>query len=400
MPTENETLPAVSDEALQRGGLPSRMEMSPGLAIFFDDALYARCKNIAKLMSEASSMMPAHLREKPAACFAVVSRAIVWKLDPFSVAMATYQTPGGSIGYLGTLIQAILERSGQLDGGVTFTHNGDWSKVKGKFKLKAGKNGGEFPVPTWTPEDAAGLSVTVSAKVKGELDPRTLVFDLIEAFPLNSPLWATAPSRQVCYTAVRAFGNLACPSLLMGVPFDVDPNAMGGDMQDITPPQPKRTEFVSVRDKPELQDWIAKANFASSLNEIADLRDAGTKALHPDHLAHFMEVCDARARQIADKQPPAQIEGESTEQRTEEPVAEKVQTDEEKTAPPAEEKQTVMETPFQRGLRLLPLCVTPADVNELALSIAEELKGKDLKLWKETCMARFAEVGGKGKMAT
>ena len=286
-----ENLPTVGDEALRRAGLPSRMEMSPGLAIFFDDALYARCKNIAKMMSDASSMMPAHLRDKPAACFAVVSRAIVWKLDPFSVAMATYQTPGGSIGYLGTLIQAILERSGQLEGGVTFTHNGDWAKVKGKFRLQDGKSGGKFPIPTWGPEDAAGLSVTVSAQVKGETTPRTLTFDLIEAFPLNSPLWATAPSRQICYTAVRAFGNIACPGLLLGVPFDVDPNAIGNEapMQDITPPKPKPSEFDRhpARDNPALSDFIARANFVEDLGALSKVRADGLAALPESARAQF-----------------------------------------------------------------------------------------------------------------
>jgi hypothetical protein len=240
----DETLPAITEGDLHKSGLPSTMEMSPGLAIFFNDALYSRCKQIATHMSKADGMMPHHLIGKPEACFAVVSRAIVWKQDPFSVAMATYQTPGGSIGYMGVLIQSILESSGRLEGGVQYELIGDWSKVKGKFRLQEGKSGGKFPVPTWTADDAKGLSVIVSAQIKGEADRRTLEFELIEAFPLNSPLWATAPHRQIKYTACRAFANQAVPSLLMGIPFDVDPTGFYGEpVQDITPPRPAKSEF-------------------------------------------------------------------------------------------------------------------------------------------------------------
>jgi hypothetical protein len=245
MSDEIENSVVVTDRDLQASGLPSTMEMSPGLAIFFNDALYNRCKQIASHMAKADGMMPKHLIGKPEACFAIVSRAIVWKLDPFSVALSTYQTPGGSIGYEGKLIQAILENSGRLDGGILYQMKGDWNAVKGKFKLQDGRGGGKFPVPTWGPEDAKGLSVIVSAKIKGELEPRELEFELIEAFPLNSPLWATAPHRQIKYTAVRAFANQAVPSLLMGIPFDVDPTGFYGEpMTDITPARPQRNEFT------------------------------------------------------------------------------------------------------------------------------------------------------------
>lgn len=377
------SLPAVSDESLRRAGLPSIMEMSPGLAIFFDDALYQRCKNIAMMMSKASSMTPAHLRDKPEACFAVVSRSIVWKLDPFAVAMSTYQTPGGSIGYEGKLVQAILERSGQVDGQIRFTHNGDWAKLRGKFVLKDGKTGGKYPSPTWTPEDAVGLSVTVSARIKGETEDRTLEVYLESCWPLNSPLWATDPRRQICYTAVRSFANLATPALLFGIPFDVDPAGLA-DMRDITPTKPvQESEFKSSARDPGMGDWIAKANFAETLEQITALRKEGMEALPADPPAlreQFAEVCDARARQIAAKIPP-QVEGQE-EQSDDKP-----------------EDHGDKETPFQRGTRLLALLRASAEVPELHESIAEELtKKKDRDLWQGTCEARWKELGATVKM--
>jgi len=381
-----DVLPPVTDESLQRAGLPSRMEMSPGLAIFFDDALYQRCKNIAKLMSAAASMAPAHLRDKPEACFAVVSRSIVWKLDPFAVAMSTYQTPGGSIGYEGKLIQAILEMSGRIEGQIRFTHNGDWSKLRRKFKMKAGASGKEYPVPTWTPEDAEGLSVTVAAKIKGEQEDRTLEVWLESCWPLNSPLWATDPRRQICYTAVRAFANMATPSLLFGIPFDVDPTGLA-DMRDITPEKPQASEFrQEISNNPALAEWITKANFCNKLTEVGDVRAAGLKALSPDVHVRFEEICDARARQITNAQQAVDLANQQVEQEEEQPDREDAHKG---------------ESPFQRGQRLLAIITAPADVLELYNSILEELTTKkDKTLWKQTCQARFAELGGVGLMTT
>ena len=107
--------------------------MAPGLAIMFNDALYERCKQIAGVMSRAAGFTPEHLIGKTEACFAVVTRAITWKLDPLAVGQSTYSTPGGKIGYEGKLVQAILENSGHLEGGVKFEHFGDWARIRGKW---------------------------------------------------------------------------------------------------------------------------------------------------------------------------------------------------------------------------------------------------------------------------
>lgn len=231
----------VTQNDLEKAGFPAHAPMVPGLAVFFNDALFQRCTTLARIMSRADGVMPRHLIGKPESCFAIISRAITWNLDPYACAMSTYQTPGGSIGFEGKLIQAILENSGRLDGNVEFDHQGDWSKVKGKFKIIEGQKGGKYPSPTWTREDASGCKVVVSAQVKGEKKRRTLVFDLETAYPLNSPLWATAPERQVCYTAVRAFANQSMPGILMGLSFDYDQESpFASPMQNITPPRPQK----------------------------------------------------------------------------------------------------------------------------------------------------------------
>lgn len=221
--------------------------MSPALAIMLDPVLFERAKQIAVYMSKAEGFTPPHLLGRSEACFAVVTRSLTWKLDPFGVAMSTYQTPGGRIGFEGKLCQAILENSGHLEGSVKFEHYGDWSRVLGKFAIRKSDKGKDYAALTWTREDAKGLGVMVRAKVRGEAGFREWPMDLEQCFPLNSTLWATDPKRQICYTAVRAFANIAAPGIMMGVPFDRndwDDNEtyQPEHARDVTPPENVRPE--------------------------------------------------------------------------------------------------------------------------------------------------------------
>lgn len=197
--------------------------MSPAIQILLNEQLWDRCTTMATRMSKATGMVPAHLIGCPEACFAVVTRALTWKLDPFAVAQCTYSPAPGKVGYEGKLCQAILENSGKIEGNVKFRHYGEWGRLRGKFKKeKSPKSGRDYAVPNWADKDEDGLGVTVIIDVKGEVEPRTYDFDLIQAFPRNSTLWATDPRTQICYTAVRRAANIIAPGLFMGVPFDAE----------------------------------------------------------------------------------------------------------------------------------------------------------------------------------
>jgi hypothetical protein len=249
------TLPrTINDEAEATYGI-SLAGMSPGLALMFNDRLFDRCKQIAKYMAEAEGFTPPHLLSKTAACFAVVTRAITWKLDPFAVMQSTYQTPGGRVGYEGKLVQAILENSGRLEGPVTYELVGDWNKIRGKHRIAKSAKGHDYAVPDWKPEDEEGLGVVVRAKVKGEREPREMEpFMLRSCFPRNSTLWALRPDQQIKYTACRAFGNTVAPGILMGVPFDSDADG-GGSMIEVT----------SARGRPEAPLPMAWSTIAGRL---------------------------------------------------------------------------------------------------------------------------------------
>lgn len=206
---------------------------SPALMIFLNDALFARCKEVANIMAAADGVTPAHLIGKPHACFSVVSMSLIWKLAPTMVAGSTF-TVGNKLGYEGKLIQAILENSGRIIGTPKPEYFGPWEKVLGKFTKKKNDKGKEYAVPAWKDEDEEGIGVVVRAQVEGEAEPREFSFLLKQAFPRNSTIWATDPKTQLWYTAVRRFANVAAPGILMGVPFDREETMAMGDVIEVT----------------------------------------------------------------------------------------------------------------------------------------------------------------------
>ena len=241
--------------------------VSPALQILLNDRLFERAKLLAKYLAGAEGFVPRHLIGKTEACFAVVCRAITWKLDPFAVAASTYQTPGGSVGYEGKLIIAILENSGKLAGGVRFEHYGDWSKVQNRFEIRKSDKGKDYAVPSWTDKDAAGLGVIVRAQVDGEVEPREHRFDLIQAQPRNSTLWATDPKTQICYTAARRFANVACPGVIMGVPFDREDEGAPA-LRDVTPAaRPLVSDFVLHDEDGVIDEDAERKRVASIVNQ-------------------------------------------------------------------------------------------------------------------------------------
>lgn len=250
--------------------------MAPGLAIMFNDRLFDRCKQIAGYMAKADGFTPPHLIGKSEACFAVVTRAITWKLDPIAVMQSTYQTPGGKVGYEGKLVQAILENSGHLQGPVTYELFGDWNRIRGKHKKAQSQRGGEYFAPDWKPEEEVGLGVIVRAQVKGEPSPREFEFYLTSAWPRNSTLWALRPDQQIKYTACRAFGNTIAPGILMGVPFDTDADGRGS-MIDVTPARPQRSDF----DAPQQQEPSTKVESAAADEFTGEITGAEAQELGP-----------------------------------------------------------------------------------------------------------------------
>lgn len=389
MSEEHASVP-VTEKDLAASGLPSLMKMSPGLALYFNDAIYNRVKQIAGHMSKAEGVTPRHLLGKPEACFAVATRAITWNLDPQSVAAATWQTPSGQIGYEAKLIVAIMENSGALVGRVSFEYKGDWSRLRGKFKEATSGKGNKYFVSDWPKEDEKDLSIVVRCQIKGEATPREEEFWLEELWPRNSTLWAIRPRQQATYAVSRAFANIATPGLIMGLPFDIDPGAIGSDqeMVDVTPPRPTRENEFSrspARTSPAYAELVTHLNHANKINEVADLRARAKQDLPPDMLAEFEELCDRRA---------ASITGSEAKKEAGKASATDVQEEghqPESEGDPAHQDESQSED-LARGLDILSRIARAADVDDIRKTIAEDLQEAELPGWNNACDDKVAEL--------
>lgn len=286
--------------------------VSPALAIMLDDKLFTRCRTVAAMMSAAVGFIPKHLIGKTEACFAIVSRSIVWKLDPWSVACSTFSPADGKVGYEGKLCQAVIENSGQVVGGVTYHYYGpvvvkmkngtertfkscepelekvlsnpdnkeisrkDWNAVLGKFIIKESSNDGKskkYAVATYTDADEMGLGVIARAQVKGEAERREYDIMLRQAWPRNSTLWATDPLTQLGYRAARGLGHVAMPGIFMGVPIGDD--AIHEEMIDVTPAETstEKTSAINERLKEAAAKMPVKEPEPHPVSEVENIQE-------------------------------------------------------------------------------------------------------------------------------
>ncbi len=138
----------------------------------------------------------------------------------------------------------------RFEGGITYEHVGDWSKIQGKFRKQQSSKGNDYMVPAWAEKDEEGVGVIVRGQLKAETTPRELLFELKQAHPRNSTLWALDPKTQICYTAVRRFSSVAAPSIFMGLPFDKEEWDETQHLRDITPApaRPTRVDAAVITD--------------------------------------------------------------------------------------------------------------------------------------------------------
>lgn len=176
-----------------------------------------RLDRIADLMANGKVTVPQHLRGSKGDCFAVALQSMQWGMNPFAVAQKTHLSQSGALGYEAQLISAALSESGALQDDPQYEFIGDWSKVLGKVEERKSDKGGKYYVATYSKADEAGLGVICRATLKGERTPRELTVMLTQCYPRFSTQWATDPKQQICYVAVRKWGRLHKPGVLLGV---------------------------------------------------------------------------------------------------------------------------------------------------------------------------------------
>ena len=171
----------------------------------------------AELMSQSKATVPKHLEGKPADCLAVTMQAAQWGMNPFAVAQKTHVV-NGTLGYEAQLVNAVVSSSSLLATRLNYRWSGDWSNVNGKT------------------DKSPNLTVTVSAVLKGEAEPRELTISMAQAGMRNSPLWEQDPRQQLAYLCTKRWARLHAPDVLLGVytPDELQETAPRVE-RDITP---------------------------------------------------------------------------------------------------------------------------------------------------------------------
>ena len=171
----------------------------------------------AELMSQSKATVPKHLEGKPADCLAVTMQAAQWGMNPFAVAQKTHVV-NGTLGYEAQLVNAVVSSSSLLATRLNYRWSGDWSNVNGKT------------------DKSPNLTVTVSAVLKGEAEPRELTISMAQAGVRNSPLWEQDPRQQLAYLCTIRWARLHAPDVLLGVytPDELQETAPRVE-RDITP---------------------------------------------------------------------------------------------------------------------------------------------------------------------
>lgn len=224
----------------------------------------------AELMAASKATVPQHLAGKPSDCLAVTMQAAQWGMNPFAVAQKTHVV-NGTLGYEAQLVNAVVSSSNLLSTRLNYRWDGDWSKVNGKI------------------DKSPSLTVTVSAVLKGEAEPRELTISMAQAGVRNSPLWEQDPRQQLAYLCVKRWARLHAPDVLLGVytpdelqevtprvERDITPQSSTAagmnNLINAKPEQAERHQKVDDRDPEEILTAFSGA--AMNYNTVADLDNA------------------------------------------------------------------------------------------------------------------------------
>lgn len=184
--------------------------------MMFDMAKFEMVERFAEIMASGKCTMPDHLKGSPGDCFAVISQAVMWRMNPFAVAQKTHIV-SGKLGYEAQLINAVINSLAPTKDRIKYDWFGPWENVIGKFRVVTNQQGKPYQVPDWKPSDEVGCGIRIWATLKGEDEPRYLDLLLQQATVRNSTLWASDPKQQLAYLAVKRWSRLYCPEVIMGV---------------------------------------------------------------------------------------------------------------------------------------------------------------------------------------
>src|SRR5262245_48959896 len=146
----------------------------------------AEAMRLADIMASAK-LVPVALQKSPGDCLMVIQQALRWQMDPFAVAQEC-SVIQGKLMHSGKLVAAVVNARGNLAERLTYSYEGEGAK----------------------------RTITVSGRLQGEHEPRTVSVEFAKA-RTNNRVWDTQPEQQLMYHAVRVWARRHTPELMLGV---------------------------------------------------------------------------------------------------------------------------------------------------------------------------------------
>lgn len=231
--------------------------------MLMNNQVMTQLQQFAKLMSSGRCTVPKHLQGQEGDCMAIAMQSAQWGMNPFAVAQKTHLV-NGTLGYEAQLVNAVISSSNVIQGRFQYEYGGDWSKPNSP--------------DAW---------VKCGAILKGDSEITWIEPIYIANIQVkNSPLWKSNPKQQGAYLAVKYWGRLYTPEVILGVytPDEVETRTEPPKERDVTP-QPDGSSTSSKAKKLVSKLGAKKANEPQAI-------ESESSATAVDHTATIQTLID------------------------------------------------------------------------------------------------------------
>jgi hypothetical protein len=182
---EPRTAVARAAEAATQSELDRLLQRPFTARDLLEDQNFDKLWRMAEALANSALSIPRELKGNVGDCLAIVTQAMIWGLNPFSVAQKAHVI-NGKLGYEAQLVNAVVMQSGAIVGSFHYEHQGDACRVGAVLRGEQSITWGE-----WL------SAATVTTK--------------------NSPLWKTNAKQQMGYLQVKNWARAYCPGALLGI---------------------------------------------------------------------------------------------------------------------------------------------------------------------------------------
>lgn len=240
----NQSVVNAADAGMQ---LPAAQESAQNSASAFslvmDDGAMERMMSAAKLMASAKVTIPAHLRDNPGDCMAVIMQAAQWQMNPFAVAQKTHLV-NGTLGYEAQLVHAVLQSTKAIRSTFNYEYTGS----------------------------GTDLACRVGAVLRGDTEVTWGEWlNSSSVTTKNSPLWKTNPEQQLGYLQVKNWARKYAPGAILGV-YTVDELEDSPPMEkNITPGRQNGKQIAAAAQSVNVSDdqKSERAKLIKAMEEVA-----------------------------------------------------------------------------------------------------------------------------------